>query len=151
QRHEAIFRQEGDYWSIAWEGHVFRLRDAKGLHYIARLLHHPRSEFHVLDLVHGAESEAEEPGTTAQGLPVLDAQAKGAYKRRLADLREELEEAERFNDPSRASHARAEIEAISEQLAAAVGLGGRDRLAASDADRARQAVTKCIKMALEKI
>jgi non-specific serine/threonine protein kinase len=151
ERPEAIFRQEGEYWSIAWEGHVFRLGDAKGLHYIAQLLRNPRTEFHVLDLVRGSGSENEESGTRSQGLPLLDAQAKAAYKRRLDELREELEEAERFNDASRASRARAEIEALSEQLAAAIGLGGRERLSASNADRARQAVTKRIKAALDKI
>src|SRR5262249_13958623 len=38
---EASFRKEGEYWSISWDGAVFRLRDAKGLHYVAHLLRHP--------------------------------------------------------------------------------------------------------------
>ena len=43
------------------------------------------------------------------------------------------------------------LNAITEQLAAAVGLGGRDRLAASDAERARSAVTQAIKSAVRRI
>src|SRR5206468_438423 len=36
-----VFRVEGEYWTIAYEGTVARLRDAKGLHHIAYLLRHP--------------------------------------------------------------------------------------------------------------
>jgi non-specific serine/threonine protein kinase len=82
---------------------------------------------------------------------VLDATAKAAYKRRVEELREELDEAERFNDTGRAATAREEIDFIAGQLAAAVGLGGRDRKAASSAERARLTVTKRIKDALGKV
>jgi non-specific serine/threonine protein kinase len=78
------------------------------------------------------------------GIERLDAEAKAAYKRRLEDLRDELDEAERFNDPLRAVRAREEIDAIVRQLAAATGLGGRQRAAGSHAERARLAVTKRI-------
>ena len=47
----AVFRREGDYWSVVFEKHTTRLRDSKGLHYLARLLANPGREFHVLDLV----------------------------------------------------------------------------------------------------
>jgi len=82
---------------------------------------------------------------------MLDAQAKAAYRRRLVELRAELEEAEAFHDAGRTARARAEMEAISEQLAGAVGLGGRDRRAASASERARSAVTKRIAEALKRI
>ena len=157
----AAFRHEGEYWSITWEGTICRLRDAKGLHYIAQLLRHPGREFHARELLALVADTrllpglAGEPGSRVPALsdagPVLDAKAKADYRRRLADLRSELEEAERFNDPGRVNRARNEIELISEQLAAATGLGGRDRSAASDAERARLAVTKRIKAALVKI
>jgi len=167
-----VFRREGDYWTIVFEGRVARLKDAKGLHYIAYLLRHPGREFHVGELIaaigdpgpdlstdpraEAIDRDAHASGTIRErGLgdagPVLDAKAKADYKRRIADLREELEEAERFNDPGRVTRAREEIEFITSQLAAAVGVGGRDRAAASDAERARLAVTKRIKAALAKI
>ena len=38
---EYVFRREGDYWSVAFEGHTVRLRDLKGLRYLARLLADP--------------------------------------------------------------------------------------------------------------
>ena len=58
---------------------------------------------------------------------------------------------ERFNDPQRKTEAQNEVQAIADYLASAVGLGGRDRKTSSDAERARSAVTKCIKKAIQKI
>jgi len=46
----AVFRREGEYWTIAYDGAVVRLRDAKGLHYVAYLLGHPGREVYVADL-----------------------------------------------------------------------------------------------------
>jgi hypothetical protein len=45
-----VFRREGEYWSIAFDGQAFRLKDTKGLHYPAHLLRHPGRELHALDL-----------------------------------------------------------------------------------------------------
>jgi hypothetical protein len=85
------------------------------------------------------------------GVPVLDAQAKAEYKCRVNDLRQDLNQAERFNDLQRKTAVRNELYAIADHLASAVGLGGRDRKTSSDAERARSAVTKCIKKAVQKI
>ena len=62
-----------------------------------------------------------------------------------------LAEAEGFNDNGRAEQARAEIDALTEQLAAAVGLGGRGRVTGGAAERARSTVTHAIKAALRNI
>ena len=40
-RRSAVCRQEGEYWTIVYDGTLFRLRDAKGLQYLAHLLRHP--------------------------------------------------------------------------------------------------------------
>jgi class 3 adenylate cyclase len=156
------FRCEGEYWTVVYDGTVCRLRDVKGLHHIGHLLRHPGQHFDARELA--AESAAPGPAAdgvqAADGLAVsdlgdagalLDGPAKAAYKRRVDDLRAELEEAERFNDPGRAATARQEIEFIMGQLSAAVGLGGRDRKGASAAERARLTVTKRIKDALARI
>ena len=50
-----VFRREGDYWTVIFDGHSVHVRDLKGMHYLARLLADPGREFHVLDLV-AAES-----------------------------------------------------------------------------------------------
>ena len=79
---------------------------------------------------------------------LLDATAKAADRARLAELRAELEEAEGFNDPARAARARGEREFLVAELARAVGLGGRDRRAASHAERARLNATRAIRAAV---
>ena len=48
---ENVFRREGDYWSVAFEGHVRAPARWRGVRYLARLLANPGREFHVLDLV----------------------------------------------------------------------------------------------------
>lgn len=88
---------------------------------------------------------------SARGEAILDPQAKAAYRRRLTELASELEEAERWGDQERVARAKLEIDALTEQLAQAVGLGGRDRRAATDAERARVSVTKAVKAAIRRI
>jgi hypothetical protein len=149
--------QEGEYWAFHYGGQVARLRDSKGLRYLARLLHAPGQELHALDLV--AEGGSRGPGAGEPGLgggagdagAVLDARAKAAYKARLDELREELEEATAHHDLGRAARAREEMDFLVAELSAAVGLGGRDRRAASDAERARQSVTRAVKGAIERL
>jgi tetratricopeptide (TPR) repeat protein len=171
---QAIFRKEGEYWTLGRGGNAFRLKDTKGLGYLAHLLRHPAAEFHVLDLVGGFASQREEDETSqsAQGLPrgdeelekagihisslgdageMLDEQAKVAYRRRLSELREALEEAKELGNVERAEQAEKEINALTTELSRAVGLGGRNRRAASASERARQSITKTIKAVLERI
>jgi hypothetical protein len=153
----ALLRCDGDYWTLTYAGFTARIRDLKGLHYLAQLVQCPGQEAHVLDLVRrtpaaGAPSAVEARHTLngSRG-PLLDAGAKAAYRRRLLELRDQLEEADRFNDTGRAEQAREEIGALTAQLAAATGLGGRDRPNGTAAERARLAVTKRVRMAIERI
>lgn len=156
------FEREGEFWTLSFEGRTSHLKDSKGLRYIAQLLKSPAQEIHVLDLVAQVEGGRAEPTSGPGGDDlgsegfgdageVLDAAAKSAYKRRLADLQEEIGEAESYNDPERAARLQEERDALIQQLAGAVGLGGRDRKAASTAERARVSITKTIKDALKKI
>jgi hypothetical protein len=158
-RARAVFRREGEYWSMVYEGDAFRLRDSKGLRYLAHLLAAPGEELHALELVgadtFGVRTAAVEDGLEVGGFgdagELLDRQAKAAYRQRLDELGDEIEEAESWNDPERAARAREEREFIARELSAAVGLGGRDRRAASAAERARVNVTRAIKSALLRI
>ena len=63
----------------------------------------------------------------------------------------ENQEAESFADSGRAERLRAEREALTNQLAAAVGLGGRGRRAGSAIERARVNVQRRIRDAIRKI
>jgi class 3 adenylate cyclase len=144
------FRREGECWRIAWRGRRRLVGNVRGLHHIARLLRHPGREFHVLDLV-GTDVSGTVAARRHEGIAALDAPAKAAYRRRLAELRDELDEAERFCDVGRAAIARAELEELTQQLAAAVGLGGRGRGGLSAAERARSTVTQSIHTALKRV
>jgi hypothetical protein len=164
--HANVFRKEGEYWTIAFEGSDFRLKDERGLAYIAFLLARPNEQVHALELAsadHPAAPERSSPTRLDQAAPatrrlglgdageLLDPQAKAAYRQRLADLREELDEAQSWGDPERAATLSAELDFLTRELARAVGLRNQDRTAAAPAERARVSVTKAIKRAGAKI
>ena len=157
---EALFRREGDYWTVSWQGNLVRLKDAKGLHYLGYLLANPgrevlAQELALLGAATGKGRASAEPDRPAATLgdagAMLDTRACEQYRQRIGELREELTEADRLNDGYRATRLRCELESLGDQLAAAVGLGGRLRKAASHSERARLMVTKAIKAAIAKI
>lgn len=149
ERRRATLRREGDVWVIGYEGRTSSMKAIKGFRYLVRLLASPGREFHVLEMAQGTARPA---APAAEGLgPILDGRARGEIRRRLAELREELAEAETDDDEVRASRARAEVESIGDMVAGAVGLGGRDREQGSDAERARAAVTKAVRAAIARI
>jgi non-specific serine/threonine protein kinase len=82
---------------------------------------------------------------------VLDDKAIASYRARARDLREALEEAEARNDRGALEAARAELAFLERELSRAVGLGGRHRKAASDAERARVNVTMRIRKAIARL
>jgi hypothetical protein len=161
QQEPNVLRRAGDYWSLSFGGHTVALHDLKGLHYLARLLAHPGREFHVLDLVANAVvPAASPPGATDPELAAtgwgdagvhLDAQAKNAYRRRLAEIDEDLEEARRLSDLGRVVQAEDERDFLIRELSRAVGLRGRARRAGSASERARVSVTRAIRHALGRI
>lgn len=168
----ASFTRSGEFWTVTFEGREIRLKDGKGPRYLSQLLGNPGREIHVLDLAATLQAPAggsapragasggkrgafRDPAVDAPAAddagPVLDAAAKAAYKKRLLEIEEDLAEAEEFHDDERASRLRGEKEALIDQLAAGVGLGGRDRKAASRTEAARSSVTKAIKNTLTKL
>jgi hypothetical protein len=157
----SMFRREGDYWSVVFEGRTVRVRDLKGMRYLARLLAHPGREFHVLDLVAaetGRVSQAESgqaAGLSRRALgdagEMLDARAKNAYRRRLAEIEDDMEQARAIGDTERAAQADAERDFLVRELSRAVGLGGHDRRAASASERARAGVTRAVRQAIARI
>jgi tetratricopeptide (TPR) repeat protein len=158
---ENVFRLEGDYWSVAFEGHVAHLRDVTGVRYLARLLANPGREFHVLDLVGLLQSASAEtahvgePGLRCRDASdageMLDPRAKEAYRRRLTEIEDDLEEARALGDASRVEQATAERDFLARELSRAVGLGGRNRRAGSAAERARASVTRAVRQAMGRI
>ncbi len=158
----AIFQREGDFWTIAYEGKRIRLRDAKGLQYIAHLLRHDGRELHATDLAAGVDATpvsqaGSDVGAIAAGLgdagQALDASARAAYRQRLQDLEAELAEATEWADAGRTAKLQAEIEFVRDELSGAYGLE-RPRAQGCrvlGGDRARKAVTSRIRESIDRI
>ena len=143
-----VFRREGDYWSVVFEGRTVRVRDLKGMRYLAQLLAHPGREFHVLDLVAAETGQQMALGDAGE---MLDERAKTAYRRRLAEIEDDIEQARALEDAEREAQADAERDFLVRELARAVGLGGRDRRAASASERARSGVTRAVRQGIARI
>jgi len=147
---------EGEFWTVtSAAGKTSRLKDSLGLQYLARLVAAPGREVHVLELVGGLRAEGAGGATEAVDAgdagELLDEDAKSDYRRRIGELRDALAEAEGWGDGARAGHLREELELLTAELARAVGLGGRARRAGSAAERARSAVQRRIRNALQRI
>ncbi|MFK0048681.1 transcriptional regulator [Streptomyces sp. NPDC090741] len=145
------FVREGEYWRVVFDDRRVTVRDSKGMHHLARLLAAPGREFHVLDL---AAADTADPAVAA-GLartgdagPLLDDRAKRMYRRRLAEIEDDMEEARSDNDIARQEQAELERGFLIDELARAVGLGGRDRHAGAASERARSAVTQAVRKAI---
>jgi predicted ATPase len=160
---DAVFRREGDYWTIAYRRKAVRLRHTKGLGNISRLLASPGREIHVVDMI-ALEAPMPEPPSVEQlgrmGLHIghgsatddtLDAAARRQYRARLSELHEDLEEAQRCNDLGRVSRARTELDFIAGELGAAYGLNRRARRTGDPAERARKTVTWRIRDGMTRI
>jgi hypothetical protein len=90
-------------------------------------------------------------GAFSEGRAFLDRQAKTAYQQRLDDLRSELEEAERNNDPLRMDNARAEIGFITKELVTAYGGNVHARQRDGDLEKARKTVANRLRTTLSKL
>jgi tetratricopeptide (TPR) repeat protein len=156
---ETRFVREGDFWTIAYDDTTVRLRDLKGLCYLALLLARPGRELHVLELVAADGGMApQQTGVGEEDLhagrptgldSLVDARAKQEYRARIEELRADLEEARRFNDDERAARLEEELDALVGELTRAAGLGGRSRPSSAPAERARVNVTKAIRTAIK--
>jgi hypothetical protein len=132
----------GPFWTIDYGPIRLRLPDGKGPRYLAELLAREGRPIPALELLAAAREggpddgdEPDEPGARAE------------LVQRLAELEDEVEQAEAWNDLARAERARQEREELAHALAAAVGQdGANDR-----AERARQSVTKALKGTIRRI
>ncbi|HEY5987477.1 MAG TPA: ATPase, partial [Streptosporangiaceae bacterium] len=139
-------------WTLSYAGATVRMRGAKGLADLAVLLAAPGRTVLASDLVAAAGAgELARSALAAGADDMLDRTALRQIRARLADLDEEMAEAERWADPERAALARTERDALVGHLAAATGLGGRSRQLGDQAERARKTVTARIRDVIGRI
>jgi hypothetical protein len=118
------------------------------MRHLATLLANPGREVRAIDLAAGPEATDERSGPAQ---PLLDEEARRQYRERLTRLEEDVEEAEARNDLERAAALRTERDWLVTELTAAAGLGGRVRNFRDNEERARVAVGKAIRRALDRI
>ena len=140
----ARFVDRGGYWEVVYAGREVHAKASKGLADIARLLSAPGREIHSLEIM-GATVEEHSTGE------VLDEAARRAYEQRIRDLQDDVDAAEADHDLARAERAGAELDALVEHLASALGLGGRSRQGAGSAERARSAVTQRVRSTIRRL
>ncbi len=152
----ATLTRDGKWWTAGCADATVRLPDTKGLRYLAELIGHPGAERHVLDLVDlvegvsraGSGVDRRQLGDAGE---LLDATARTAYRRRIEELRGEVDDALAIGDDERAATRQAELDALVRELARAFGLGGRERTASSASERARLNVTRALRAAIVKL
>ncbi len=145
----ARLQRVGDMWQASYRGHTAFLRDTKGLHDLATLLAHPGTDVSALTLAGGGASHLAHTGATE---PVLDHTALLAYRRRLAQLDDDLAMADQHSDLARHQRATDERERLLAELRHATRPGGMPRrFGNAAAERARKAVTARIRDAIHRI
>jgi tetratricopeptide (TPR) repeat protein len=159
----AVFRVAGDNRLICFRGIEVSMVDLKGFRYLERMLAAPGREFHALDVVAVEQGAVPDPAGAATGmehglgiddgagLPVIDDQARAAYRRRLLDIDEDIADAVAMNDPGRQALAERDREFLVAELSSALGLAGRQRLSDGNAERARTSVTRSLRYALGRL
>lgn len=161
EKQRCVFRCEGDTRAVTFAGKTVLLKDLKGMRYLERLLAEPGRELHVLDLVaveRGALPTGRYPEHDPSiacaggvGLEVFDSKAREAYRRRLAEVEDDIAEAEANNDLGRAELARADRQFLIDELSRGVGLNGRARTLGDGVERARTSATRSLRYALDRI
>lgn len=133
-------------WLVGRGGDETAVPARRGFAHLHALLARPGVEISALDLVGGAET-VEQAGLGE----LADAQALSAYRRRLAGIDVDLDDADATGDAQRGEELATERAALLAELSAATGLGGRPRTTGSSAERARVTARKAISSALDAI
>ncbi len=141
----ATLRPEGGVWCVGFDGTSVHVPDLKGLRHLRELVSRPGEFVSALALV-GASSE--EPIPSGDAGPVLDREALRQYRKRLAELDDELDDAAVRGDAERQAQRSAERDALIAELKRATGLGGRPRRSGSPSEKARLNVTRTIRHAI---
>ncbi len=140
------FAKQGGLWSLCGFGEQVFVKDSRGIQMIAMLVAHSGTPLHALEL-----AGVEQPIDGGDAGPALDTQARDEYRKRASNLRAELERAEAMGDLGQAERARAEIEALTQELERAFGLGGRNRRVGAISERARSNAQRRIAHSLSHI
>jgi hypothetical protein len=146
-----VFRRKGQVWVVRYSGGAeFILLPSKGAAYLHQLLSQPRIHLSAIDMACRVAKHQVQYALSDAG-PKSDREALAAYRAKVAELKEELDEAKVNNDPGAQERIQKEIDSILKEVREASGLGGRLRKASDDRERVRKAVGVAIRRAINEI
>ncbi|GAA3815742.1 hypothetical protein GCM10022226_40630 [Sphaerisporangium flaviroseum] len=142
-------RRRGRQWQLEMDGRTVLVPHSVGMGHLAMLLADPGREIPAADLIAGPVPAR--AATRVGGAPPLDERSVHDYKRRLSQLQDDIDECESMNEIERVAALRAERDRLIDEVAGATGLAGRLRPFTGSPERARIAVGKAIRRALDAI
>ena len=80
-----MFRKEGNFWSVRFEGKTIQIKDGKGALYLSYLLGQPGRDFPAVELLKVASGAVEVTVRSSAGLGI-DEQARAQYKARALEI-----------------------------------------------------------------
>lgn len=145
---------------VVFDGEKALIDRTIGLERLGRLLKWPGQELSALDLAHGsipshqgARATAAQEGLSLTGPgrqgPRVDRQAMRDYEARMAVLQTKRREAEAVHHEPTLAEIDNEMDALTDEVNANKGKGGRSRDWSDDEERARTKVTKSLHLCIE--
>ncbi|MCO6010768.1 AAA family ATPase [Actinoallomurus purpureus] len=144
----ATIRRQGRVWVLSLGDHQAVVPHRLGVGYLARLLTSPHRPISALELAAPDTGDTALVEPTRQ--PMVDERARSAYRRRTEELTRRLAQAASA-DPDPDERLRAERDALLRELSRTADRGGRTRSFPDPRERARTAVRKAIKRAIDDI
>ncbi|WP_084369370.1 hypothetical protein [Microbispora sp. ATCC PTA-5024] len=146
--------RHGRRWHLRFRAQSAYVDHCVGMTYLAVLFANPGQDIGAGELTIGfgtGENAAAARHAHPTSHALLDRQALSSYKARLAALHIEIDRCDAVGDQRRAIEAHRERDWILAQLRTATGLGGRVRSFPTSDERARIAVGKAIRRALDRV
>ena len=128
--------RDGTAWRLAYDGRSVVVPDSIGVRRLCHLLHHPFVDVAAAELVGEVDRVTRHD--------VSDTAALLAYRRRIDELRREIDAADDDHDLGRAADLRSELDDLLEHLRPVLGLRSNSRTFADPSERARMAVRQSL-------
>jgi hypothetical protein len=149
---EVTLRRRGRDWRVELGGRTAVVPHSIGMLYLAQLLANPGREVAAAELAAGqAGHDLVQADTMADTAHVVDEQALRHYRTRLAELASRIDGGGVPRSDADLRELIAERDWLTRELAGSTALSGRPRQFTTNAERARIAVGKAIRRAIDRI
>jgi hypothetical protein len=134
----------GGQWIVTFGEQRVEVPDLVGMAYLGDLVSRPGVDVPAIDLCGARVLDGSRHD-------LLDRETLDHYRQRVAELDADIDEADADSDLGRAERLRLERDALRDQLSDALALGGRSRRFVDSGERARTAVHKAVRRAIDAI